>query len=265
MSHRKKDSLLWRIGSNEHTSYLFGTMHVRDQIAYNFLDPIIPYISSCDRYFGEMNLDEASELSRPNDLLMPNGMTIHQLLGKRKFQKAARIIRKTTGLELSAMNRVYPLVVTNMVSEQMLQSDHNVPLDMHLWQLAASQDKEMGGLESYFEQQNTLKSIDLYAQSQQFNQMWRRIGSFRRHLDTLVQLYANQQIHKLYKISAAGMGRMKEPMIITRNINMANKIESGLPSSTFYAVGAGHLGGAYGLIHLLKGRNIDCVPITLRP
>ena len=60
MSKQRK-TLLWQIQKPDFSiSYLFGTMHVKDAIAYSYFESVQPYIQSASIYAAEMDLDQAS-------------------------------------------------------------------------------------------------------------------------------------------------------------------------------------------------------------
>ncbi len=52
-------SLLWEITGNglKKTSYLYGTMHVSDKVAFNLTDSFFVAIKSCDAVALELNMD----------------------------------------------------------------------------------------------------------------------------------------------------------------------------------------------------------------
>ena len=63
-SKKKKSELLWQIDKPglPGTSYLFGTMHVRDLRAFDYKDLVCEKILCCDAFATEINLNQAELL-----------------------------------------------------------------------------------------------------------------------------------------------------------------------------------------------------------
>ncbi|HHH50556.1 MAG TPA: hypothetical protein ENK52_06225, partial [Saprospiraceae bacterium] len=58
---KRKNSLLWKLERADCPSpaYLFGTMHVKDKKAFQFLSLIQEKILLCEAFATEFNLEEA--------------------------------------------------------------------------------------------------------------------------------------------------------------------------------------------------------------
>ena len=73
MRKKKKQSLLWRIDGDHlpGTSYLFGTMHVKNQKAFKKQDMVYAKMLTCQAFATEFDLDEISQARDPSIFLLP--------------------------------------------------------------------------------------------------------------------------------------------------------------------------------------------------
>jgi uncharacterized protein YbaP (TraB family) len=84
----------------------------------------------------------------------------------------------------------------------------------------------------------------------------------------LLSLYKKQDIEGAYnyiKSSTSGLEDFEEMLIIERNQNWIPIMEKmAIEKATFFAVGAGHLGGEKGLIKLLQEKGFTITPIRYK-
>ena len=56
-------SVLWKLSCRDGAvSYLMGTMHVKDNVAYTHIQKALHVLEFCSHYFGEIDLDEATQI-----------------------------------------------------------------------------------------------------------------------------------------------------------------------------------------------------------
>jgi uncharacterized protein YbaP (TraB family) len=265
MSKRRK-TLLWQIQKAGFSkSYLFGTMHVKDAIAYSYFKPVQPYIIETDIYAAEMDLDQASNEGQSHDVFLPNGQTLLDYISLKKFEKLRQIILKRFGLDLKNYLRFYPLLTTNLIAETLLSNDYHLALDYAMWQFAKESCKIMTGVESYQDQMHTLKKLSIQTQIKQLEEIGKNPSKVEKATSKMVECYFSMDIHKLYQFSKKGMGKMRKTLIYERNQFMSKRILSLMEEgSCFFAIGAGHLSGKSGLIRLLKMKEYELSPISLQ-
>ena len=82
----KNKTLLWQITHPDQSgcSYVFGTMHVRDNAAFQQIDFILDKISECSAFASEYNLDEGA-LNIPADMIyLPNNQSLTDFIPPKK-------------------------------------------------------------------------------------------------------------------------------------------------------------------------------------
>lgn len=258
-----RNTLLWSLSKDlSKASYLMGTMHVRDVRAFQNYETAVELISYCKYYYAEMDLHQAELLQNPSDFFMPEGINLIALIGERKYRKIQKSLKQSFGFELDYHQHLLPFIITNIVAENILQNDHQQPLDHILWKFAEGAGLEMGGLESFVEQRSIMKKIPLAFQLKSLKDLAKNPSRFRKNLLKLVDYYLDENIHLLFKLSKKSLGKLRKLMLYDRNYLMANRMSSLMDQGQcFFAVGAAHLDGQKGVLNILKQGGIKLKPV----
>lgn len=262
----KKESLLWKLECEGGTtsSYLFGTMHVRDRRAYQRLGRVYETIGECEGFAAEFHLEETGEGLASNFMQLAEGQRISDFFSKNEFQRYRRILLKTTGLDIALFDHMLPFLVVNLATESLLNQEMPEPLDQHLWAFAKSAGKTMHGIETFQEQMEVLQKISIEDQLQMLSGLCKNIGRFRHYLRRLAELYEKNEVQHLYKMVKKNSKSLRHLLIYHRNEVMAQRIAPLVKQrSLFVAIGAAHLGGGKGVLRLLKHQGIQLIPIEI--
>lgn len=266
MPSNTKQSLLWRIEGEglPGASYLFGTMHVKDQRVFQRLHSVYNIINTCNAFAAEFELDGAAEVSMPTLLRLPDELRLDQLLPAKKWSKLQKILYKTVGVQLHLFNHLKPLLISNLIDEHLLTTDMPYSLDEHLWRHAQSLDKTMKGIETLEEQIQILQQLPLKQQLQGLLATMRNFSRYRQHLLKMAKWYEQGDIIKLYQGTKRGTRDARRLLLYDRNLLMANRIGVMIQDqTTFCAVGAAHLAGQKGILYLLKHQGLQVKPMLL--
>lgn len=240
--------LLWRITMPgiPGTSYLFGTMHIRDERAFAFGDSVLPALRRCEAFAMEVDMDSVmyARLDRPEEYLTDNTGSESALRREKRIEKALKTL--TIG------RRPMPLH----------KNDYPMDLDLYLNQMARIERKACHGLESiadggYGALQDSVDTDDDSLRSTWSN---RDIEEAQRRG---LMLYEQGDIDGLYvHTTLISSDRHIEAIVTRRNETMMLRI---LPlirmQPTFIAVGAAHLPGERGLIELLRRHGCNVEPV----
>lgn len=260
----KKQTLFWQLDGEElpGSSFIFGTMHVRDRRAFRLLEPVVDRLEGVDALATEFNLQEVDVHLNPAHLLLPDGRTLDQLIGEKKYDKLRRIIRKAVGIDIHPLRRHQPILIANLIDERILARDMPHALDQHLFLLAQQRGKRLLGIETYLEQLEILQRIPLSVQLNGLLSLGRHIKNHRRRLLRMTELYEQQNIRQLYQSARRGAQGLRQLMLYERNAVMAERIGPIVREQTaVIAIGAGHLAGAKGVLRLLKHRGFKLTPL----
>ena len=255
---------MWQLShpDHPHKSYLFGTIHVRDRRAFFRCDEVIEKVQACDVFASEVDLDELSSAGVPDYFFLPEGQSVRENLGERRFLRGQKILNKAFGVDLSAFDQMLPFLTINAVSLECLNSEEPMPLDLYLWTVAKSIQKETTGLETIQDQADLLGQIPVDWQFLQLKDMLTNVSGFRKSVRNMLECYVRQDTMKLYQSSKKKMGSIKDQLIYIRNEKMSNRLfEIHKSQSILAAIGAGHLSGQFGMISLLRKKGFKVQPI----
>jgi len=256
-------SLLWKVRKEEGpVSYIFGTMHVKDDMAYAHVDKAVKVLYQCTGFMTEIDLARAHEVLKPQDYFLPDGGRISDHLSAKKFQKARMILDKAFGFDLQEADRLFPILIVNKLTEKLLNEENSLPLDAYLWEQANRLNMECSGLETLEEQVSILRELNVDIQMKMLNDIVANISKFKKGIRKVVKAYADEDIQLMYKQTAKSLGNFRKVLLYNRNALMAQRISKNDSSNNFYAVGAAHLAGQKGLLNMLKKINYKIDPIN---
>lgn len=253
-----KSTLLWEISKVglESSSYIFGTMHVRDAGAFEHVESAINVLYKCQRLRCEIDIDDMTSIS-PSLYLLPHGNTLENYMSKKQLDKISTILHKAFDFDLYKHSPLLPLLTINKITECVLSKQYIKSLDAHIWEKAKSLKMECSGIESLEEQISILRNIPIDLQVKMLKDLSRDVRKFQESVSQLRKLYINQDIKRLYKLTKKSLGSLRREMLYKRNVIMANRIADEMSNiKTFYAVGAAHLYGEKGILTLLKRQNL---------
>lgn len=262
----RKNSLLWKIELDglPGTSYIFGTMHVRDQRAFQRLGRVYEAVEACEGYAAEFHLEEAGSGIQASVMQLPDGQRISDFVLKKEFDRQRRVLLKSTGIDLAQFDRMLPFMVVNLATENLLGQEMPEALDQHLWAFAKKREKALHGIETLQEQMEVLGKISLEAQVKMLAGLCKNIGRFRQYLLRLAELYEASEVQQLYKMVKKNSRELRGLMLYRRNEIMAERIGALVKGQTiFVAIGAAHLSGGKGVLRLLKKQGLKISPAQL--
>jgi len=260
---KKKETFLWKIIHPEckRPSYLLGTMHVRDQRAFEQLEKVQEKIAVCDVYAAEFDLGNADSRVVTQHMQLPEGQLLSDWLSPKNYAALSKLLEKRIGVDLDVFQKQKPFFVYNMLTESLFQDDMPFALDHYLYQWAATQEKQMTGVETFTEQMEIMEKISLKKQAKILAQTTKNFKKYRRQLKKMTSLYQEGNLNQLHKSALKNMGSLRKLLVYDRNEIMAKRIaDMAEEQAVFVAVGAGHLSGKKGVLRLLKQSGLKVKP-----
>lgn len=258
-------SLLWKVeGESIQTSYVFGTFHLLPQEDYFLKESVVAAFNDSELIVMELDMDDATLQKRMmNRATMTDGTTLDKYINPEEQEKLEEILSDDMGMGFEQVNSMKPFVVASMLIPSFIEG---VPAsyEASLLQLAFDQDKEVRGLETVEEQIETFDKIPYESQVEDLLAMLNDKTTMMLLFDELIQAYKDEDINEIYRLTKTYMNGKEElqVMVTDRNRSWIDKIgEISSGHKTFYAVGAAHLGGRHGLIHLLKAEGLQVTPV----
>ena len=270
----EENALLWRISGKDlaTTSYLYGTIHMIGKADFFLTDSTRSAIDRAKLVTFEINMEDMMNLPAQMGLMMKSfmsdGKSLSDLLSKEDYALVKAHFDKQ-GLPLFLFERMKPMFLTVLADTDMgggLGGDGDmVSYEMKIMEIAEQQKKKMGGLETAEYQMSMFDSIPYEAQAKMLVETIKSSGGTEDgQFDQMVELYKNQDIVGMGAMMGEdeGIGEYEDLLLNTRNRNWIPIMgEMMLAQPSFFAVGAGHLGGDQGVVSLLRkaGYTVEAV------
>lgn len=267
------NALLWKISGNglSEPSYLYGTIHLINKEDFFLSDSLQAVFSRTDQVAFEIDMKSMSDMSVIMPLMMKafmnNDTTLADLYSPNDYQIVKSHFEKV-GLPLMFLERIKPMFLSALGSEDILTmntSNELVSYEMELMKMAEAQGKSSLGLETAEYQMSMFDSIPYKIQAQMLLETIQSGDGDNDEFEEMIQLYKNQDINgmqTLMQSEEAGIGNYEALLLTNRNKNwipIMSKVMN--EKSTFFAVGAGHLGGENGVVNLLINAGYTLEPL----
>ena len=256
------NSLLWKIKSDHsHEAYLFGTMHLGTERSLSLAKGAFPFLERCSILYNETEIEK---LISAQPLMLPSNKKLPDFISIKKYLKAEKYFYKIAKIPLHRFEQLYPLYLTEIISKSLLKNTSLETPDTLLFKHAKLMELQTTGLEKFEEQQLTLKNLPINIQVNGFLKLLSNTAKAKNQLELLINRYELQEIHRLYKMSKKQLAKLRKPLLYQRNIIMAKRMaDYSINEKCFFAVGAGHLSGAKGVLRLLKQHGFNLSPIKI--
>ena len=277
--NREGYNLLWKIEKENSTKqgYLFGTAHIKNDVAFDFSDSVLVAFEKCDILAVEVSLDDYLKLYSKNRK-KDNGKEINPLkneLSKEDYDKLKLKVKSDLDFNLEDLKSISPLIIRRLFSERYNQSDDNLlTLDNYLYDVAKGQGMEVVGLEDpdfgirgpHGFNSDLEKEIFVKEFIEDENPVKRNKRNIKQELlayDRFLETYYQGNVDSLYNMYYASVKGFDDPYdVAERNELMVNRLDSLFESGNiFAAVGAAHLAGEKGMITLLREKGYKLSPV----
>lgn len=271
-------SLLWEVTGKglEAPSYVYGTIHMIDKKDFFFTDPTTAAMNKADQFAFEIDLEQMNDIGAMMPLMMKAFMrgdtSLSDLLTDEEYQMVSKHFQKI-GLPLMFVERIKPMFLSAMTGGDMLSppgADNGqsgmVSYEFEIMDVAKKGKKPISGLETAEFQMSMFDSIPYKVQAQMLIEAIKSEAdpSGNNQMDEMVQMYKDQDIDAMVTMmdEEGGIGGFEDLLLVNRNKKWIPIMEDMMKEKvTFFAVGAGHLGGEYGVIRLLKSAGYTLKPL----
>ncbi len=259
---QKYPTLLWKISGKQlkKPSYLYGTMHVSNKVAYYLSEQFFNAIKSVDVVGLETNpgewlenMEKTGELDEAN-LLRPNG-------AQGNFYKTTFTAVYPEKKLLQGILSYDPDIINGLLYRQngtRENFEESTYIDLFIYQTAAKLNKHLISLEDFKnseikarlamlpDEEPENQSSNYYSLSQKIEDAY-RAGNLDL-LDSLSKLSSSKNTQRY--------------LIEDRNVFFVNTMDSVLREKTLFSgVGAAHLPGEKGVIELLRKKGYTVEPV----
>ncbi len=257
---QKEDkSLLYEISGNglSQPSYLYGTIHIICKDDFVMTETTKQKFSETQQVYLEIDMDDPKMMpDMMKSMYMTDGSTIKTLLLEPDYQKVSQFFKDTLKMNIGTMDKMKPFVLSSLSVTKLL-SCPTQSYEETFMKMAKAENKEILGLETV---QDQFGAIDKMGMKKQANIMLVKLvenwNDGKQEIKQLITDYKNQDVEALLadmEKSKSMDADFENDLLVTRNQNWIPKIQQITKEKpTFFAVGAGHLGGKKGVIALLR-------------
>jgi uncharacterized protein YbaP (TraB family) len=261
-----RSSLLWEVSGNglKQPSYLFGTFHLLCRSDFPISDALKQKIESSEQFYGELAMDDPTLQMQLAMKMMMTDKTLASLMGAADFEKANASFQKIAGMPLSVFNNFKPFAALSMLTIKTIDCEDQLQPETEFAQLAKTKNIPILGLETVEEQVDVLNSEPLDSQITELKQILLNFDSVKQVMTEITRVYKTRNIDTLIQFmrSKGADSDFEQNLVIKRNHKWIPLIEKAMVlKPSFFAVGAGHLGGEEGVIALLKKKGYTVKPV----
>lgn len=262
------NSLLWRIsGKNLKTSsYLFGTIHIKDKRVFNLNDSVIYSLQNSEVFVAEINFDSVANYALKNENSFDRkSVTLKDVLSDEEILLLNEKAKKRVGKSLKEFNYYDARMILYEFENDEFAKDMPYALDAYLYKIARANNNSISRLENIEDQIKLFAEMDNETISKSLKAIIFDTTDVKNVYELLVNAYLESDLKKLESIFSNWSNEYQsfsDKLLIKRNYQMADSIDKMiLDKSCFFAVGSGHLIGNEGLIELLKKKGLIVEPV----
>lgn len=259
-------TLLWQITGPgiAKPSYLYGTIHIMCPDDIVITDVLKAKFNATQKLYLELDLDDPKTMTDAmSGMMMKGGVTIKQLLTKEQFDSVSSNFQKLAGIPLAFVNTMQPMLAEAAIYPGLLGCAGEA-WEQKFMQLAKANSIEIKGLETTKDQLDVIDSIPYKVQADMLAKSLLDIDSLRTSFKQLLDIYKKKDLDSLNILMNGDpdFGKYEGIMIDKRNARWIPEIiaQARLQPS-FFAVGAGHLGGDKGVINMLRKKGYTVQPV----
>lgn len=268
-TYNPANTLLWRVSGPGVTgaSYVFGTMHALCPEDAAMPTELTAAFQQSQQLVLELDMDAPDfnkQMRRAVQLPWPNS------LRRVRKQRDYRVVRKFFKFRLHQPILPFilmkPAFVESYVYSTLLPCTP-VSYEEQLMQLAQQQHKELLGLETVQQQMASLDSISYPRQMQALVKAIQEYDTYVPLMQQMVAVYQARNVDALYRFvvdPTRNPDQNEVADLAQRNQNWIPQMKTLMQAKpTFFAVGAGHLGGRTGVLQLLRQQGYQLEPVLL--
>jgi uncharacterized protein YbaP (TraB family) len=258
-AQQAQKGLLWEISGNgiSQPSYIFGTIHLICPDKFFVPKGTEEKFKIAQQVFLEIDMDDPQMMSKTQKLMMSaDGKKLKDIMNESDYQVFSEYFKKTSGMDVAMFGPAKPMVYMSFALMKSAGCPMPKSYEEYFVKEAKTEKKEVFGLETIEDQVAVMDKATTEQQVGWLMDAVKETENGNAIYDQMIDLYKKQDIEALTKMISeqmVGMKGMQDEMLDKRNQNWIPVIEKNIKQkSTFFAVGAGHLGGEKGILKLLK-------------
>lgn len=264
-AQKPESSLLWEVSGNglAESSHIFGTFHMMCREDFDFSETLKSTLRKSKQFYGEINMED---LSAQRGLLMKmmSSKPLQSLMTEAEFKQTGDAFQKITGMPLLGYSNFKPFMCTSMLALQAIGCSDKVQPETEFTNIAKQNKLPIKGLETIEDQMNAIDKQPLDSQVAEFKKIVLNFDSVKTMMSGLLAVYKQKNVEALYRFmkSTGASDDFETELLDKRNEKWVPVMKKAMAEkASFFAVGAGHLGGEEGVISLLRKQGYTVKPV----
>lgn len=266
VSISQENSLLYKVsGENGKVAYIYGTMHMLPDSLFYFPPKLEKILSKSSELVLE--IDNISDRSKAESLLtLKEGSCFDLFTPEQKdsvIQWGSTLLRMKPEAFEKGFTSKKPFTLMQLSMQGMMNGPVKF-MELELMGRAANYKLPISGLETMEFQISVFDNLPDSVMNVMIMDLIRHPESNKATYAEMYAMYQQQNVEALAKLveSSDEMAGSTDVLLTQRNKNWIPGIEQKMSKNgCFVAVGAGHLGGAQGILQLLRDKGYKVTPI----
>lgn len=250
--------LLYQISGNglSQASYLYGTIHLLPKDQFKLSNSLKRAFDSSATIAMEvdLNMSAAQKIAIAKQVLLTDGKTLKDFMTEQDYLELKMYCMESSGWSESKFernSRLKPMFFSSVLVQESIRKMASYEMEFN--QMAKKKHKKTMGLETIEFQLGLFEQLPMQTQVDMLKEDYK---SDMKNFDTLLACYLQEDLEKLNVLmnaETAAYPEFNELLLINRNKSWIAPMGTQMKiESTFFGVGAGHLGGPEGVISLLR-------------
>ena len=263
---RHAEGRLWRIErGGAPPSHIIGTIHIADPRVRDLPGPIREAFENSEQAAFEMRMTPEERAAMMARLCAPEkSRPLNELVDRETYRKLVALAARY-GVPEKDVDQLHPFALSYLFSfspeEHQRQAAGDLIFDLWLIQWAYDLGMQVEGLETLEEHLGFIETVPLRDHATMLRELVEQLETQPDRFDRLVENYLDGDMTPVFEELEAEMERepgaraFKEALLDQRNHQMVERMMPLLErGKAFVAVGAAHLPGDEGMLHLLEQR-----------
>jgi uncharacterized protein YbaP (TraB family) len=257
---KQANSLLYKIEGNglKTPSYIFGTIHLICPDKYVFGPECKAALAKSKQVCMEIDMDAPDIQSQSMQIMMlPDGKKMKSFFSEEDYKKLTAYFDEKYKMDIDAFSIMKPFVLISLMTMKNYTCENPIGYETKIIDLCKTPKKEIIGLETLEEQIGIFDRMPDTTISHMIMDYVNKPEEQQKQTEEMTDVYLKKDIEKMSAMfqDEPSMKANIDELLINRNKKWIASIEKfSKLKSTFYAVGAGHLGGNEGVLQLLKNK-----------
>lgn len=263
-SYAEAEALLWRIHAPDgRKSTILGTMHVADARVTRMMEVARSELEPSRNFALEVLLDEAATDKFQRAMFFADSRRLAMQIDFGLLRRALHLLERH-GVPATVAATMKPWAAFVTLSQPL--DEPSQPLDLMLLTAAQASGKQITALETVDEQIAVFEGLPTDDQIDMLREVVCHYDVLQTETEVMLDLYAARDLAGLMRASLAHIDAQRLPflevLLWSRNRRMVERM---LPlliaGESFIAIGAMHLVGDRGVLHLLeqRGFRVDAI------